>query len=252
MSVDEYNRLITLSGSDAERLDTKLRITFDTIATMVAVLNPDLTIRRVNRAFCNYLNEQENELVGRDFATVRSSPTLTFVASRAQAVLDTGREETFEIASEVRANRMLAVQMRPWPTGVVMFVNDITDRIENHDRKPRDVALDASLEKIGNVGISYMDARGEIQLASLSLAHAIGIGVEQLAGRSFLNTLVPTDRTDLADKLRIAKTPFVMPVKLLYKGSEVYAATLSVVPFANMHGTNDFAFSVCRETKSSY
>ena len=247
LSKGQFDSLVTLADTDADRLDTKLRLTFDSIATMAVVLNEDLTVRRANRAFCDFLGEPCESLVGQRLNAINGTTLAVFVAARTREVLRSGQEENFEVPSSLRPDRILSHRIKPWPNGVAIFIEDVTHRIMANNRHLRTIAIDEALAAIGNVCVCTIDKRGEFGFFDGSMAAVLGVDRNHMAGRNFLRALMPDDKQRVEDYLsRNTDEVFRDEVCFLYRGAERYRAQLSLKPFPNMHAGRDYALTLMR------
>ena len=245
LSKDEYDRFATLNTTDADKLDTKLRLVLDTTSTMIVVTDEELRVRRANRAVCNYFGMSAADMVGRKLLEISDLPTFRFISSRAKHVLATGQEDSFELASSVRNDRLISFRMLSWPQGLAIFGDDITDRAKETDRFLRDTAFDTAMQAMADCAVGSIDKSGLIDFATNSFADYVGISREDIDGANFLMMLHPSDRDEVREFFRTAesKTKF-FDVRFLRGGAEAIGSRVSFSPFPNTRGTFSFAFVV--------
>ena len=245
LSQADYERLNRLDGSNIDHLDTKLRLVLGSISTMLFVVDSELRIRRANRSLCNYFKRPPEELVGKTILEVSKSGTFQFVESRCRQVLSTGQEDSFQLASSFRENRLISFLIRPWPNGVIIFADDVTEKADGSERYIRNQALDSTFEALGDFGVGSLNVTGEIAFATRSFAKAVGVTQEQLRGGNFLAMLDPVNRTEISDFLRHTREGTLRSeVRILCEGADYRPALLTLSPYPNMHGGYNFAFAV--------
>ena len=245
LSADEYERLKGPEGISAGSLDAKLRVVLDSINTSVVITDCELRLKRTNRAFCDIVQMENDELVGRVLDEVRDTPVFRFVSARARLVIRRRIVENFKINSTIRKGRLLSVKISPWPGGVAIFVQDSTAEVDASDRQIRDSAIDGALAHVGRVGIGFMHRTGEIVRATKSLAGVLGIDGKSLSGANFLATVSPRDRDRISTYLRSdpGESLFCV-VDLLYHGTDEKTVTLSITPYIDSEANLMFALII--------
>ena len=242
---DIYDRYKTMAGTDADRLDAKLSLILDSITTMIFVTDRDLRVRRANRPLCNYLNFSPEEIVGKKLLEISESATFRFVAARAQHVLATGQDDSFELASSFREKRLISFKIRAWPNGVVIFADDATERAEAGERLLRSEAFDEALAAQNDTGVFAITPAGEIVFATRSLAQMVGVPQQNLAGGNFFAMLDPYNRSELTDFLRShGGATKRMDARILLKGSDYLPVVMTVSPYPNMQGAYNFSVAL--------
>lgn len=249
LSKEKYEHYRSLDGSDAERLDAKLQLVLGSITTMVFVTDTDLRVRRANRALCDYLLRRPDELVGRTLLEISDSASFRFVASRARQVVETGQEDSFELASSFRDQRLISFTIRSWPHGVIIFADDVTEKARNSERHIRNNAYDTAFEAMGDFAVGSINASGEIVYVPRSLAKMTGIPADKLLGGNFFAMLHPDDRARVSD-FTYANRSGVLRIapRILLNGADYAPAVMTLTPYPDVRGNFNFAFALRLES----
>jgi PAS domain-containing protein len=90
ISESDFSRLQLLSGTDADRLNSKLQMVMDTIDSLILILDNDMRIRRANRAYREYFGLEGVDLVGESILDRNRTATDRFITHKAEGVLASG------------------------------------------------------------------------------------------------------------------------------------------------------------------
>lgn len=232
MSPDDFARLCTGHGVESNRVEATLSLVLDSIDTHILILDENLVIRRANRAACETYGIPMGEIVGKPVSTLVTRPTDRFLVQRLAEVLRSGQTETTIVPSSFRPERTIRFTMRPWPQGVALFADDVTEREAIRDRKIADDATDAALEALGGVGTAQVQSNGTIIVPSIGLGQMVGSTIETLTGTRLQNLFDPHSRTILNEALMGTSTEARRyDVHYLRNGVTVTPAVVSVVPY---------------------
>jgi len=219
-----------LAGS--ERLEWKLSLVLDSIETQVLILDENLVIRRANRVASETYGLPVEDMVDRPLSSLVATPTDQFVVQRLAEVLVSGQPEMTVVPSSQRPDRTIRYTMKPWPRGVALFADDITEREKSRDRKIADDATDAALEALGGVGVAQVQSNGTIISTSLGLSQMVGSTVDTLTGARLQSLFDPRSRTLLNDALKNTSSEGkCYEVHYLRNGVTITPAILSVAPY---------------------
>ena len=243
ISKERYENLLAMVDTDSDRLDAKLRLVLDTIPSMIVITDRKFSVRRANRAWCNFTGLIESELVGKNLFETIDSPNSRYIHMRAKNVLQSGREESFELTSGYRPGRLISFTIRPWPQGVALFSYDRTEEATSAERQMRDIAYDTALEKAGSVGFGSLDPSGRISFPTHALGALLGADPKSLKNVMLETVLDPASKSKLREILsaNIGKDEKV-PVRFLRDGGSFQAGVLSLVPYSSVNGQQSFAF----------
>ena len=252
LSKDKYDQLSALTDTDADRLDAKLRLVLGTIPSMVIITDRRLNIRRANRAWCNFTEINEDEVIGRNLRDVEDTTNLQYICVRAMNVLASGQEESFELSSAKRPGRLLSFTIRPWPQGVAIFSHDRTDEGAAAERLMRDMAFDDALFQVGGTGFGSLDRNGRVTFATRSLAVLLGADAQNLNNIALETVLAPQSRVKFREELQCASPgKSLLTIQYLHAGKEFSEGELSLVPYSSVHGQECFAFAIRTKGPSS-
>lgn len=232
MSPQDFAGLAAGSGSDSERLEWKLSLILDTIETHVLILDDEMHIRRANRPLLEAFTITQEEIFGKHASILISNPTDQFVLQRLAEVLRSGQPETIIAPSSHRADRVIRYTMKPWPKGVALFSDDITEREKIRDRKIAENAVGAALDELGGVGFAHVQSNGTILDSSISLSHMVGSPSDALAGARLQSLFDPRSRTTVNEALKeTGSSSLCYEVQYLRNGVNVTPAVISVTPY---------------------
>jgi hypothetical protein len=146
--------------------------------------------------------------------------------------LVSGQPEVIVVPSSHRPDRTLRFTMKPWPQGVALFADDITEREAFRDGKIADDATDAALESLGGVGLAKVQSNGTILTPSTGLGQMVGSTVDTLTGARLQSLFDPRSRPLLAEALKGASSDSQRyEVHYLRHGVTITPAILSVAPY---------------------
>lgn len=229
---DEFAALAQPGRSDLERLEWKLSMVLDTIETRVLILDGDLRVRRANKAFCETFGTGLEQMVGTNVSDMMSRPSDMFIVERLAEVLRSGQPESMVMPSTAVANRTIRIQIKPWPMGVALFADDITEKARSGDRAVSFKAADATLLEVGGVGMAHVQSHGTILYASRGLAQMAGTAPEALIGVRVQNLFAPRARPTVDEALAQVKGETTRyDVEYLRRGIKAAPARLIVTPY---------------------
>lgn len=232
LSPQDYSHMSSGNFVDSERLEWKLSLVLDSIETHVLILDENLNIRRANRVAGETYAIPPEEMSGKPLSSFVATPTDQFVAQRLAEVLISGQPEITVVPSSHRPDRTIRYTMKPWPRGVALFADDITEREKSRDRKIADDATDAALEALGGMGTAHVQSNGTIISSSMGLCQMVGSSMETLAGARLQSLFDPRSRTILNEALRgTSSEGRCYDVHYLRNGVTITPAILSVAPY---------------------
>jgi PAS domain S-box-containing protein len=232
LSPQDYAALTDKQRPDASRIEWKLSLVLDSIDTHVVILDELLNIRRANRPFGEFLAMAADDLVGRNFASLATRPSDQFIIQRLTEVLRSGQPEVLVVPSSQDPTRIFRATMKPWPGGVALFAEDITERERSRDRKIADDATDAAADALGGIGFAQVQSNGTILSSTLALAHMLGSPADCLTGARLQNLLDPGCRSLVDDALKETSSDArCYQVRYLRQGVTLMPAALSVTPY---------------------
>lgn len=218
-----------IADVDTARIEGKLAITLEAIETAVLIFDDDLHIRRANHALCALVDTDEAQLIGLHATALVSHPSHRYTIERLTAVLRSGHAEVITAVSARDATRTLQIQLRPWPKGVAMFADDITDRMRFADLQSATAMMDRSLGALGGIGTAQIKSCGTILAGSGGLAQMVGASPKALVGARLQTLLAPQSRSGASEAfLAAADEPRRHVVHYLRNGVTAATATMIV------------------------
>lgn len=232
ISPDHFAQIAEGGATDSSRLEGKLAITLDTIETAVLIFDENLRVRRANRALCALLDTDEDQLTGLPAANLITHPSHRYTIERLAEVRRSGLAEVLTAASTRDPTRTLQIQLKPWPNGVVLFADDITDRMRFADLQIANTMMDQSLTAIGGIGTAQVKSCGTILVGSAGLAQMAGVSPKALVGARVQSLLAPQSRAGAAEAiLAVTDAPRRCAVDYLREGVKSAPATLVVTSY---------------------
>ncbi len=229
----EFERMSSLSGVDKKNIDEKLRLVMEAVSSCIIIMDNTQRVRRTNKAFLDYFGYRESDVIGRQLGSLAKTATDNYILTCIKQVQESGQEKRFEMASSHREGRFIRFTIRPWPGGVAVFADDITEQTRATEHVMQELARDQASKHIGGVGSGVLDANGIIRNTSLGLAVLLGVRRRLLIGASIYRVLSPDCRNEVERCLqsRGLKTETI-GIEYLASGSEFATARMACSPFA--------------------
>lgn len=245
LSSRQYHDMRSLVGMDVDRLDTKLRLTFETIDELVLILDTNLNIRRINQAFCDVLDIEPDNAIGAPIENLVETPNDQYILLRLKEALESKRPESFELPAGHRGNRNYHYKIVPWPNGVAMFSKDITNRSRIRNATVERAAFEACLAKVESVGTGVLNQAGKLTSVSPSFASLVGGTASALSGLSIYSMIDEPS----AKKIRALlsgphKVPQEIDIRYLCKGTAFKPAKMVLTQFQTIENMLNFAFVI--------
>ncbi len=219
-------------NDDANRLEGKLAIVLDAIDTAILLFDDNLCVRRANPAMCSLLDTDEDQLVGLPASSLVTHPSHRYTIDRLAEVYRSGHAEVVTAASARDVTRTLQIMLKPWPNGVALFADDITDRMRLGDMVVGESMMDQSLASMGGVGTAHVRSCGTILSGSLGLAQMVGTNPQALVGARLQNLLSPQSRIVVNEALlKASDGPSRYQIEYLKNGVSGASATVVVTPY---------------------
>lgn len=232
LSPDYFAQIADTASIDTSRLEGKLAITLDTIDTAVLIFDEELRIRRANQAVCALVDTDEAQLIGLHASALVTHPSHRYTIERLADVQRSGQAEVMTAASARDATRTLQIQLKPWPNGVALFADDITDRMRFADLQITNAMMDRSLAALGTVGTAQVKSCGTILAGSGGLAQMAGVLPQTLVGVRLQSLLAPQARTPAGEAfLTACDEPRRYTVDYLRNGMTAASATMVVTSY---------------------
>lgn len=232
LSPDHFAQFADVGVTDSARLEGKLTTVLDTIETAVLIFDEKLTVRRANQPVCALLDTDEQQLVGLHASALVTHPSHRYTIERLAEVQRSGHAEVLTAISARDANRTLQIQLKPWPSGVALFADDITDRMRFADLLIANTMLDRSLAALGGIGAAQVKSCGTILSGSAGLAEMVGVPQKALAGARLQSLLSPRCRTLAGEAfLAVSDKPRPCAVEYLRNGVSATPAHMVVTSY---------------------
>ena len=241
----EYERMASLSGVEKQGIDEKLRMVLEAVSSSIIIMDGTLRIRRANKAFLDYFGYKGSDVIGRQLTSLAKTAADNYIVNCAKQVQESGQEKRFEMASSHREGRYISFTIRPWPGGVALFADDITEQTRATERVMQELARDQASKQIGGIGSGVVDSNGVIRNASLGLAVLLGVRRRLLIGASIYRVLSPDcrDRLERCLQQRGLETETI-EIEYLASGAEFARARMVCSPFAIGQLQDCFAFII--------
>ncbi len=230
LSPDAFAKLAAPGDADAARLEWQLSVVLDAVETRIAILDQDLLVRRANPTLCSALGRDEADLIGRHVSTLSVHPSDRYVVERVAEVQRSGQAEILTVPSAQHEGRIMRIAIRPWPRGVAVFADDVTERTRLGDAQVATDAVETALAGLGGVGTAHVRSCGTILSSGRGLARMAGASAESLVGLRLQRLLTPQSRAMLEDVLH-REEPQRLAVEYLRNGMTAAPASLVVTPY---------------------
>ncbi len=229
---DWLSRREQVNGA-AERLNAKLSITLDSIDTYVCILDRQCRVRRINDALLAGLGKDAVNLTGTAIEDLFTAPSFRYVIERIYEVLDSQVAARFEQPSPMSPDRTLSFRIKPWPGGVAIFADDVTEKAYARENKARAAALGTAVSAFGDMGYGTINAVGMIVEATPSFAYLVSAQVDSLKGSKFVSLFGPGSRGTVEAAMRMTGESQLLDVDLLVGGVRSQRAQLALSAYWN-------------------
>ncbi|MDB5701335.1 MAG: hypothetical protein JWL66_1534 [Sphingomonadales bacterium] len=176
LSAAEMTRL---SGADVAPTsqDARFDMLLDSISTIVLLVDTDLGITRMNAAARRHFQLPEVGANPMSLTALLHEYKRTFIAEACSRVLNSGDVETFDLESARYPGRMLHFRLTPFPGGLAMTADVVTQATQSRLVLSAAAASDAAIDATPNLGRGRVDIRGTIigvNANLISLAQSTG------------------------------------------------------------------------------
>lgn len=229
LSPSHFAQIADVGAVDCTRTEGKLATILDTIDTAVLIFDHDLRVRRANPAMCALVNADERQLLGLPAAALVSHPSHRYTVERLAEVHRSGHAEVLTAASVRDVTRTLHIQLKPWPNGVILFADDITDRMRFADLQIANTMMDLSLAALGGMGTAQIKSCGTILAENGGVAQMVGVAQKVLVGARLQSLLSPQSRASASEAfLEFSDEPRRYEIEYLRNGVVAAPATMIV------------------------
>lgn len=241
----DFDRMSSLSNVEVHDIDEKLRLVLDTVSTFIMIMDNTLRVRRANKPFLDYFGYSSGDVIGHQFGNIAKTANDSFILICAQQVLESGQEKRFELPSSHREGRFFRYVIRPWPGGVAIFADDVTEQTRATENIMQELARDQASKELGGVGSGIVDSNGTILRASLGLAVLLGVKRRLLNDASIYRVLSPGSREKVEKCLeRRGLETETIEIEYLTDGAELAPARMICSPFSSGRFQNCTAFII--------
>lgn len=181
LSAAQMTRL-TEAETTAQVDDVRFDILLDSVSTIVLLVDPDFRITRLNSAAKRYFEIAEpiDNLVS--FAKVLDGDYHAFIAETCTRVLKSGDTETFDIESERYPGRTLHFQVIPFPAGLMILADAVTQATHMRKHSAASAASDMAIDAAALLGRGRVDVRGTIITVNENLTGLAGSTADNMMG----------------------------------------------------------------------
>ena len=224
------------SAIDYSRLKDELKTVLDSVRTLVIILDDEQRILRANRAMCERLAKQEEDLIGLHVLELELSPQLHHVSTRIKNVTRSGEKDTFDVHPSAPDERFFKCMIKRLPSGVAVFMDDKTDRRELDRRTFEYAARKKSIAALGTIAVANVRDDGEIISMTGGLPELIESTNGALLGSKIQAMLDPESREKFEAALHgdigVPCGPF--PISYLKGGMTLTNAMMVVTPYRSV------------------
>lgn len=232
LSPSEFAQIANGDSADVNRLAGKLTIVLDNIDTAVLIFDETLHVRAANPAMCQLVDSDEGQIIGLHATELVTHPSHRYTADRLAEVHRSGCAEVLTAASARDLTRTLQIRLKPWPGGVALFADDITDRMRFADTVIADSMMDRSLAAVDGIGTAQVRSCGTILTASKGLAQMAGASAAALVGARLQNLVSPQSRAIINDALlRSTDESRRYEIEYIRNGMSAVPATMTVTSY---------------------
>lgn len=228
----QFARMSDSATSDTTRLDGKLSTILGAVDTAIVIFDEDLHVQRVNQAMCDLIDFDDASAIGLSAAAFIKNSSHRYVVERLAEVQKSGFGEMLTATSARGENRTLQIRIKPWPGGVALFADDITDRMKAADVTAANEAMQKAMASAKDIGTAHIRQCGTILSNCQGLAQMTGIPHRSLIGVRLQNLVTPQSRAVVSEALlNNSVEPQCYDVDYLKDGVASAPATLALLPY---------------------
>lgn len=199
VAAETMEALCTAHGSVAAPGAVDAEALLDAVGDLVLVADADLRIVATSRSARTHFGALAN--VGARLDSVAPTALRRMLSETAGRVMASGRVETIDVASPVRAGRLLTATLAPVGRGVALLAQDGTgEREQAHARASAEATANATAAA-GGVAAATLSARGYVVDPGAALCALTRLSREALARSRFVTLVEIGGRVALGDAL---------------------------------------------------
>ena len=233
-------------SSEGNEIDhAKLDIVFDTISTLVTIIDRKSAILRINAAARRYFGIAEKDALHQPFTKLVQGTNGLLVQGAIDRVLATGQAEELVIDSVKYPGRTLRVHVVPFPEGAGVFSDDVTDSTALRKDQSAYASLSHALEGAG-IGYGRVNSRGMIAGACATLADMCEAALDRIIGLRLASLFEAKSRwqiNDLLEQALVHSRSGVIDAELLSLSS-ARAVKFSIAPIHDIETGSGAVFIV--------
>lgn len=228
LSAAEMTRL---SGSEGEAnpQDARFEILLDGISTIVMLVDTEFRITRMNFACRRHFQIAEVSASPISLIALLDENKRSFIGDVCARVLNSGDTETFDIDSVRFPGRTMHFQIMPFPAGLAILVDDVTQATQTRMASSAAAAADAAMDAMMLLGRGRVDIRGTISQVNSNLTALAESSAEKMTGLKLSALFEQASRTsvrDAMDELLEGGQPFSIEAAMLNSSSKVVPVTV--------------------------
>jgi hypothetical protein len=181
LSAAQMTRLSETEG-EANMQDARFDILLDNLSTVVVLVDEDLLITRMNAAGRRHFEVPEIGPKPVSFWTLLNEHKRAFIGQVCMRVLSSGDPETFEIDSARYPGRTLQFQIMPFPSGLAILADVVTQATRSRQLSSAAAAGDLAIDATASLGRGRVDVRGTITNVNDNLASLAQSTAEKVTG----------------------------------------------------------------------
>jgi PAS domain-containing protein len=181
LSAAQMTRLSETEG-EATGQDARFDILLDSLSTIVVIVDTDLQITRMNCAGRRHFQVPEIGPNPVSFWTLLNEHKRAFIGQVCTRVLNSGDPETFEIDSARYPGRTLQFQIMPFPSGLAILADVVTQATRSRQLSSAAAASDMAIDAATSLGRGRVDVRGTITHVNDNLTALAQSTAEKITG----------------------------------------------------------------------
>lgn len=224
-------QMTRLSETEIETVsdDARFDILLDTIPTMVMLVDSKLQITRVNCAARRHFQFPEVGSVSISLWKLLQEDERVLIRDVCQRVLNSGDSETFDIESTRYPGRILRFQITPFPSGLAILADVVTEAVRIRQTLSAAAATDEAADVISSLGRGSIDARGTISGVNENFASLIQETSEKLVGLRLIDLVEPDSQDRVAqaiEQLMQTGKPMTLDVQMVTRSAKEVSVTI--------------------------
>lgn len=190
-----------------KRREQEYKLLLETITDCICFINSDKTIKLINQAFCNLINQEYDFIINKKIYNILDNPLKHEIIKNYERVkkLKINKEYKTKINIKIEnkdVNKYLKIKMYSIHDDVLVILTDITDQMMAEISLRESEAVHRDIIEYQTEFISRYNEKGEITFVNDAFCKYFNKSKEEILGTHFRPEIIIEDMNDVLKKLR--------------------------------------------------